>query len=126
MLLLIVPGLVLYWRWYVALPVLVHEKLGPLESMSRSAFLTYGHRWRLLWIHLVVALPFLALVLALFAVTFAYLQSFSSINVAFTMISIVASVAVTIIVAVLGAVCYVGLRVIKEDIGVDELAQASS
>ena len=41
-LLLIVPGFVLYLRWYVAVPVVVNEAPGFLPSLSRSAHLTFG------------------------------------------------------------------------------------
>ena len=54
--LLIVPSVILYCMWYVAVPACVVEGLGPTASMSRSADLTSGHRWKvfgivaLLWI----------------------------------------------------------------------------
>ncbi len=35
--LLIIPGIYLLLRWSVAIPVLVQERRGVLDSMSRSA-----------------------------------------------------------------------------------------
>jgi low temperature requirement protein LtrA len=43
--LLVVPGVILFVMWAVAVPACVVERLGPIESMSRSAALTKGHRW---------------------------------------------------------------------------------
>src|SRR5690348_13132389 len=43
---LIVPGLIAMSMLYVALPVCVVERLGPVDSLSRSADLTKGHRWK--------------------------------------------------------------------------------
>jgi hypothetical protein len=45
-LLLIVPALMFYAMFFVAAPVCVVERLGPLASMTRSRDLTRGHRWK--------------------------------------------------------------------------------
>jgi hypothetical protein len=45
--LLLVPGVILLMAWFVAVPVCVVERLGPIRSLSRSARLTKGHRWAL-------------------------------------------------------------------------------
>lgn len=55
-LLLLVPGLMLAVAWQVALPACVVERLGPIRSLSRSAQLTKGHRWKLFGLMLVVIL----------------------------------------------------------------------
>jgi hypothetical protein len=44
--LLIVPGVIVFCIYSVAIPACMIEGLGPLKSMSRSAFLTQGNRWR--------------------------------------------------------------------------------
>jgi len=44
--LLIVPGIILACMYYVAMPVCVAERVGVFASMSRSSFLTKGHRWQ--------------------------------------------------------------------------------
>jgi hypothetical protein len=46
MVLLIVPGLILATMWAVAIPIAVVEKMGVTASLSRSAALTRGRRWR--------------------------------------------------------------------------------
>jgi uncharacterized membrane protein len=43
--LLVVPGVILYVIWSVAAPALVEEKLGPIEALGRSRGLTRGARW---------------------------------------------------------------------------------
>lgn len=43
--LLIIPGLMLITRWYVAVPALLAESLGVQAAMGRSAELTKGSRW---------------------------------------------------------------------------------
>jgi MFS family permease len=49
--LLVIPGLIVFTMIFVATPVCVVEKLGPSKSMSRSAALTKGNRWKIfgLW-----------------------------------------------------------------------------
>lgn len=54
--LLFVPGLIFATMYYVALPACVVEKTGPLASMSRSAALTKGHRWKVFGLYLVLAI----------------------------------------------------------------------
>jgi hypothetical protein len=49
-LLLVVPGILLFVMWRVALPACVVEGLGPFECMQRSARLTEGYRWKIFWI----------------------------------------------------------------------------
>jgi hypothetical protein len=52
--LLIVPGIILYVMWSVALPACVVEQLGPFESLSRSSDLTKGQRWQVFGIVFVI------------------------------------------------------------------------
>ena len=44
---LIVPGAIVFSVYSVAIPACMIEGLGPFQSMSRSAFLTKGNRWRI-------------------------------------------------------------------------------
>jgi hypothetical protein len=46
-LLLIVPGIILLCMWWVVVPACVVEGLGPTDSLSRSAALTKGYRWKI-------------------------------------------------------------------------------
>ncbi len=51
---LVVPGLVLMTRWYVAIPVAVIENPGASHSLERSGDLTAGNRWRVFALMLVL------------------------------------------------------------------------
>ncbi len=53
--LLVVPGLILWARWSVALPALVIERTGVMESLARSRDLTRGRRWTVLGFLVLVA-----------------------------------------------------------------------
>ena len=55
MILLVVPGIILALMWYVAFPVCIVEKAGPVESLSRSRELTNGYKWTIFGIALIVA-----------------------------------------------------------------------
>jgi hypothetical protein len=55
-LLLVVPGLMLLTRWFVAAPACVVERTGPFRSMGRSAELTKGHRWKIFGLMLLLYL----------------------------------------------------------------------
>ena len=48
MLLFIVPGIYMAAKYYLAFPILVHERVGPMEAMRRSAALTEGIKWYML------------------------------------------------------------------------------
>src|SRR5215472_9232094 len=54
MILLIVPGLILYTMWFVGLPACVVERLGPWTSLRRSRELTKGYRWKVFALALLV------------------------------------------------------------------------
>lgn len=60
-LLLIIPGVILFLMWGLAIPVAVLEEAGLSESLSRSRQLTAGHRSRVFVIYLL----YFALVMAL-------------------------------------------------------------
>jgi hypothetical protein len=53
----IVPGLMVATMLFVAMPVCVVERAGPIRSMDRSAQLSKGHRWRIFGLLLLTALP---------------------------------------------------------------------
>ncbi|HEX8468260.1 MAG TPA: hypothetical protein VF620_10690 [Allosphingosinicella sp.] len=52
--LLLVPGVMLYVMWSVAAPALVEERLGPIEAFRRSHYLTRGARWKIFALMLVL------------------------------------------------------------------------
>lgn len=44
----VIPGLILWLRWFVAAPVVAIERRGIAGALKRSARLTAGHYWRVL------------------------------------------------------------------------------
>jgi hypothetical protein len=54
MVLLFVPGVMLYIMWSVASPALVAEREGVFAAFSRSRFLTSGARWKIFAMQLVI------------------------------------------------------------------------
>jgi hypothetical protein len=54
MILLVVPGVIVWTVYAVAVPVCIVESLGPRASMTRSSFLTKGNRWRIFGIFVLI------------------------------------------------------------------------
>src|SRR5262245_36296188 len=65
LILLIIPGLILYAMWFVAVPACVVERLGPRTSLRRSRDLTKGHRWKLCGLALLPIVPNLGITFGL-------------------------------------------------------------
>ncbi|HWI29646.1 MAG TPA: hypothetical protein VN668_21910 [Stellaceae bacterium] len=55
-LLLVVPGMIVFLMWYVAVPACLLEELGPIASLRQSRALTKGNRWRILGLTLILSL----------------------------------------------------------------------
>jgi hypothetical protein len=115
MILLIVPGLILYTMWFVGLPACVVERLGPWTSLRRSRELTKGYRWKvfalaLLFIVVDAGGRMIALVLTALAGPVAGLTGqmiWTGIIAAFS--------------GVVVAVTYYDLRVIKEGVDIEQI-----
>ncbi|WP_296744905.1 hypothetical protein [Mesorhizobium sp.] len=120
MVLLIVPGILLTVRWAVAMPVLIQERRGILDSMSRSRDLTSGSRWALLglWLMLIAANVMTGLVINHVAIP---------LNVTFGLLAdATVRAAILVFSSVANAVSYAELRRTKEGTSVDELAKIFS
>ncbi|SEQ84877.1 hypothetical protein [Sphingobium sp. YR768] len=59
--LLVIPGVILYMMWSVAVPALVAEKSGIFNAFSRSRFLTKGVRWKIFGLQLLLMVVVLLL-----------------------------------------------------------------
>jgi len=115
--LFVVPGLILFAKWSVAIPVCVVERLGPSASLARSSELTKGHRWKIF-----------GLMLLLFIIGSVVSPALDE------MVPLVGGTTLTVIVSLLwngvwGAfsaiavvVTYHDLRVAKEGVSIDEIA----
>ena len=62
--LLVIPGLMLLCRWYIAVPVEIAERSGIIASFGRSAYLTKGVRWKIFGLILILAVIGFLLVFA--------------------------------------------------------------
>ncbi len=118
--LLFVPGIMLFVRWWVAMPALVQERRGVTASIARSRDLTKGNRWRIF-----------GLLLILWLATVGIQVSFAAIAAMFGLIAgaVVATLATTftsMALSVAAAASYIELRLVKEGAGVDELVDIFS
>jgi hypothetical protein len=55
--LLIIPGVIVATMLFVATPVCVVERLGPFDSLERSAQLTKGQRWKIFSLLVLLGVP---------------------------------------------------------------------
>jgi len=127
-LLLVIPGLIVLTMYAVAVPVAVVERLGVFASLSRSAELTDGYRWRVLGtIFLAVILVFL--IVAVFGMVFAmaviaatdFSDSAASAE-GVALVGFVVDAAATAFWAVIVAVTYNELRTAREGADVGQIA----
>ncbi|NNG05518.1 MAG: hypothetical protein HKM95_15650 [Inquilinus sp.] len=114
--LFIVPGIMLYLMFWVAVPAAVVERPGIFASLRRSAALTKGYRWRLLGIVLVLlvlAQVVNSIVQAPF-VRWDGSRADTDSLIAMLLLGHVAHVFFIALGAVAAAVAYYDLRVVKE------------
>jgi uncharacterized membrane protein len=120
--LLIVPGLIVYCLYYVAAPACIAEQAGVGASLSRSRFLTKGHR---LQIFGAAALIWIVWVIVSLAITSAVIALSGQVTTALRAIQIV-SFGVQALLgafnAVLVGVFYYQLRVAKDGVDIDKIA----
>jgi hypothetical protein len=116
MLLLVVPGIIAACIYYVAMPACIAERAGVFASMSRSRFLTRGHRWQVFGTFVLIFVASIVLVLILGAI-------FALTGQAGVLIS---TQALGLIIGsfngVLVSVFYYELRVAKEGVDIDKIA----
>lgn len=114
---LIVPGVILYVAWSVAVPVYVQERIGVFNSLSRSRALTKGARWKifallLVWWIVVVVLLVPAGMLIAVAHAPPLIGAF---------IQAIVSTFTTLVLTTMLAATYVELRDVKEGVPPQEL-----
>jgi len=115
LLLLIVPGIILYLMWMIAVPAMMVESLGVSASLSRSSALTKGSRWKLLGL-IVVFLIFSTIVGIPIGVLSMISPSMSVVSGA-----LISAVSAAVGAAGIAAV-YIELRGSKEGTSSDQLA----
>lgn len=113
---LIVPGVILYLMWMVAVPALMVENLGVFESLSRSSALTKGSRLKLLG--LIVVFFIFSMIIAI------PIGVLSMISASLSVVSSALLSAVSAAVGAAGiAAIYIELRGSKEGTSSDQLAK---
>ncbi|UCI06027.1 hypothetical protein [Mesorhizobium sp. B1-1-8] len=120
LMLLIVPGIILWLGWSMAVPVLIQERLGVFGSMSRSRALTKGSRWSLFGLFLIIVIIAMIIQWGMLLVLVLFGGIIAEVGAALvqTVVSMVLSVAT--------AVSYVELRQAKEGASIDQLAEIFS
>ena len=106
-----VPALMLWLKYFVAIPAAVEERPGTMESLRRSAFLTDGQRW-----------PIFGALLVLGALYFGLLLTARLVPVAGPVIETLGGLLMLGLLATVSAVIYYRLRSFHESIDVDQIA----
>lgn len=117
MILLIIPGIMLFVAWSVAVPAYVQERIGITDSLGRSRALTKGARWKIFGLFLVYAIAVFILNLP---VGFMVAGFHASPYLAVAFSSLV-SVLGTMVLVTMQATMYVELRDVKEGVSPKEL-----
>jgi hypothetical protein len=128
--LLVVPGFIIMSMLFVSLPACVVERLGPFKSMSRSAALTKGHRWQIFGIFLLLLIVLMivgAIVGFIGGIVGAIVLSIGGpshlIGITVTgIVNFVSNALAGAFQAIVVAVIYHDLRVVKEGVDADQIA----
>lgn len=114
---LVIPGVILIFMFYVAVPVTVIEHLGPIDALKRSKALTDGFKGSLFALNFLVALIGGGIGLVVGIVKGAGSET----------VGLVLDLGIDVFTGALGAVItaivYHDLRVIKEGVNVDDLVR---
>lgn len=116
---LVVPGIIIALMVYVAIPVVVIERPGVFESLSRSAELTKDFRGKIFGLAVVILLINMVVGVAIGIFTFAGSFIYSIADIVLNSFSIALG-------AVVAAVAYQELRRVKEGVDIDTIASVFS
>jgi hypothetical protein len=119
---LIVPGLVTMCMWYVSSPACVVERLGPIESLGRSGVLTKGYRWGVFGVMMLLfVMTWLIYLLFMFLMRVFVSDPFVR-GMATPIVTSIAALIPNAFANVASAVTYYRLRMVKEDLTMENLA----
>jgi hypothetical protein len=125
MILLIVPGIILFVMWSVAVPVVVVEGVGPIQALGRSRALTKGSRWAIFGLSLVAIILFMIISLAIYGFNFAAMSTaMQSPDITRVIATGLVSCVTTVLMYAGIAAIYSELRMIKEGVANSQLAAA--
>ncbi len=117
-----VAGLWLLVQLWVAMPALVLEGTGPIESLQRSSSLTLGYRWHILGIVLLMyGIPMIVTIVVTL-VLMGGIPSLGTMRVVLIVPQVIGLV-VGGISATVNVVAYHDLRATKEGVSVDDIAK---
>ncbi|WP_242182469.1 hypothetical protein [Sphingomonas sp. CARO-RG-8B-R24-01] len=125
----IVPGVMLYLAWAVAVPSLVVDRSGVFAAFGRSAFLTRGARWNIFGLGLLLLVLYYVLIAAVGVITLAVtglptvargIEGFTTLS---TLLTAVSTTITTATVAAIQTSLYVELRDWKDGPQVDQLSE---
>jgi hypothetical protein len=114
--LFVIPGILVYLRYWVFIPVLVIEKRSTSESFGRSVTLTAGRRWAILGLATIVFVIEMAIVIG--AVMLLPIDSLAA-NIFVTLLVVLFST----FSSVVAAVGYYHLRAEKEGVIIEDIAR---
>ena len=125
---LIVPGVILYCMWSVAVPALVEERRGIFGSFGRSRDLTRGARWKVFGILLVLAVVYwlISAAVGIFAMTnvdFSNPEAGLDLPLSFYVANVLVGTLINLLWATVQASLYVELRNWKDGPGTENLEQ---
>jgi uncharacterized membrane protein len=130
MILLFVPGVMLFVMWSVASPALVAERTGVFEAFGRSRFLTKGARWKVFGIEVILIVVYYVFIGAFAATTFSatgsnFATSISTDGLSFGWIvaTVISSTLATTVWSTVQTSLYVELRNWKEGLPEQSLAE---
>jgi len=115
----VIPGIIAMVMLWVAIPVAVTERKGPVESLSRSSELTKGNRWGIFGIIFLVGI--------LNAVVGTVIQlglgaASGEASMAAVVLSTLSEIFFALLFAVISAVAYHDLRAAKEGTDIEQIA----
>ncbi len=116
--LLIIPGIILFTMFYVAIPVKVIESVGISDCLTRSKSLTDGHKWGIFGLLVIISI---ASAILNMAVTSSIVMMGSFIIPSILLYVLTAYI--TAFAAVMSAMVYYELRSEKEGIDIDQLSE---
>jgi hypothetical protein len=118
LILLIVPGIILWLVWSVVVPAYVQEKLGIVEAFGRSAALTKGARGKifLLFLAIVIGIWLLGIPVAMLGVAAGAATPLLTV-----LVQAVYNAVTSMLMVTMQASVYVELRDIKEGVGPADL-----
>lgn len=121
----IIPGIILFLMWSVASPAMVIERGGIIGSLSRSAELTKGSRWKILGMFLVLIIAYwlLSVVIGVVGLTEYRPASAAGLTIANLIGSIILGTAFNTAAGAMWPSLYVELRHAKEGTSIQSLEQ---